>query len=79
MAVDFTTVGLTAVPGVNFSNVQTTLSFPVGETLQSVMVPVMDDLQITPDLTVSNYLSNPSPPSGIGVQDWAMPDDPQRR
>lgn len=71
MTVDFSTVGLTAVPGVNFSNVQTTLHFPVGETLQTVLVPVTDDFQITPDLVVSNYLSNPSPPSGFGVQSFA--------
>jgi uncharacterized repeat protein (TIGR01451 family)/uncharacterized delta-60 repeat protein len=71
MTVDFSTVGLTAVPGVNFSNVQTTLHFPVGETLQTVLVPVIDDFQITPDLVVSNYLSNPSPPSGFGLQSFA--------
>ena len=72
MTVDFTTVGLTAVPGVNFSNVQTTLHFPAGETLRSVIVPLIDDFQITPDLIVSNYLSNPSPPAGIGVQFYAL-------
>ena len=71
MTVDFATVGVTAVAGVNFSNVQTTLHFPVGETFQSVTVPVMDDFQITPDLIVSNYLSNPSPPAGIGSQFYA--------
>ena len=72
MSVDFTTVALTAVPGVNYSNVQATLHFPPGETLQSVQVPVIDDFTITPDLVVSNYLSNPSPPSGFGVQSWAL-------
>jgi uncharacterized repeat protein (TIGR01451 family)/uncharacterized delta-60 repeat protein len=72
MTVDFTTVALTAVPGVNYSNVQTTLHFPAGETLQSVLVPVIDDFVITPDLLVSNYLSNPSPPSGFGVQSFAL-------
>jgi uncharacterized delta-60 repeat protein/uncharacterized repeat protein (TIGR01451 family) len=72
MTVDFSSVGLTAVPGVNFSNVQTSLHFAVGETLQSVIVPVMDDFKITPDLIVSNYLSNPSPPAGIGAQFYAL-------
>jgi uncharacterized delta-60 repeat protein/uncharacterized repeat protein (TIGR01451 family) len=71
MTVDFTTVGLTAVAGVNFSNVQTTLTFPTGETLQTVVVPVIDDFKITPDLVVSNYLSNPSPPAGLGAQSFA--------
>ena len=72
MTVDFSTVGLTAVPGINFSNVNTTLYFPVGETLQSVVVPVMDDFQITPDLLVSNYLSNPLPPTGLGAQYFSL-------
>jgi uncharacterized repeat protein (TIGR01451 family)/uncharacterized delta-60 repeat protein len=71
MTIDFGTVGLTAVPGVNFSNVQTTLFFPSGETLRTVKIPVMDDFQITPDLLVSNYLSNPSPPSGLGAQSFS--------
>ena len=71
MTVDFSTVGLTAIPGVNYSNVQTTFHFPQGETLQTVLVPVLDDYQITPDLVVSNYLSNPSPPSGLGAQFFA--------
>lgn len=72
VTVDFTTVGLSAVPGVNFSNVQTTLHFAAGETLQSVLVPITNDLQVTSDLIVSNYLSNPSPPAGIGVQFYAL-------
>ena len=72
MTVVFTTVGLTAVPDVNFLNVQTNLVFPVGETFQSALVPVFHDFVITPDLVVSNYLSNPSPPSGLGDQFWAL-------
>ncbi len=72
VTVDFTTEGLSAVPGVNFSNVQTTLHFAAGETLQSVLVPITNDLQVTSDLVVSNYLSNPSPPAGIGVQFYAL-------
>ncbi len=71
VTVDFATVGMTAVPGVNFSNIQTTLFFPVGETLRSVMIPVIQDFQITPDLLVSNFLSNPSPPAGLGNQPFA--------
>ena len=72
MTVGFATVGLTAVPGVNFSNVQTTLDFPVGETFQTVLVPLIHDFQVTPDLVVSNYLSDPSSPAGIGGQYWAL-------
>jgi uncharacterized repeat protein (TIGR01451 family)/uncharacterized delta-60 repeat protein len=72
MTVDFATVGLTAVPGVNFLNVKTNLDFPTGETFQSVFVPLIHDFVITPDLLVSNYLSDPSPPSGIGDQFYAL-------
>jgi len=68
MSVTFSTSPITAVPGVNYSNVTATLQFPNGETFQNVLVPVKDDQQITPDLLVHLALSNPSPPSGLGVQ-----------
>ena len=72
MAVDFTTVGLTAITNVNFLNVQTNLVFPTGETFESVLVPVIHDFVITPDLVVSNYISNPTPPAGFGKRSWAL-------
>ena len=31
-------------------------------------VPVIDDFVITPELTVTNVLSNPTPPAGFGNQ-----------
>jgi uncharacterized repeat protein (TIGR01451 family)/uncharacterized delta-60 repeat protein len=71
MTVGFATVGLTAQPGTNFVNVQTNLVFPVGETFLSVQVPLIHDFVITPDLIVSNYLFNPSPPAGLGSQYYA--------
>ena len=47
ITVDFSTSDLTAVAGVNYSNVSLTLHFAPGETLQTVLVPVIDDQQIT--------------------------------
>ncbi len=57
--------------GINYSNVVATLNFPAGETLQSILVPVIDDGRITPDLTNNLTLSNPSPPAGLGDQSTA--------
>ncbi|HEY5914947.1 MAG TPA: Calx-beta domain-containing protein [Verrucomicrobiae bacterium] len=67
----FTTDG-TARAGVNYTRVSTTLSFPPGETMQSVVIPVKDDPQITPDLTVNLSLVNPTPPATLGAQPTAV-------
>jgi uncharacterized repeat protein (TIGR01451 family)/uncharacterized delta-60 repeat protein len=68
--------GSTAVRGTNYLGVTNTLTFPPGEVVQSMTIPVMHDFAITPDLTVSNYLVNPMPavPGGpaIGNQPSAM-------
>ena len=64
--VNFATSNGTAVAGSNYLAVSATLAFPPGEVLQSVLVPVMRDFAITPDLTVDLALSNPQP-SGPGV------------
>jgi uncharacterized repeat protein (TIGR01451 family)/uncharacterized delta-60 repeat protein len=53
--------GGTAVPGTNYIAVQTNLVFPAGETVESFSIPVMDDLTITPDLTVNLQLNAPLP------------------
>ena len=53
-----------------------TLVFPPGEVFQTVNIPVLHDFAITPDLVVSNYLSNPLPAvsggPGIGNQPNAL-------
>jgi len=61
--------GGTAVEGTNYLGVTNTLTFPPGEVFQSVTIPVIRDFAITPDLTVSNYLSNPMPavPGGPAI------------
>jgi uncharacterized delta-60 repeat protein/uncharacterized repeat protein (TIGR01451 family) len=70
VSVNFATLAITAVPGVNFSNVSATLDFPLGETFQSVSIPLIHDFQVTPDLIVSNSLSGPLPPSSLGDQSF---------
>ncbi len=71
ITLDFSTSDGTAIAGINYSNVATTLTFPVGETFQSATIPLIDDLQITPDLTVNLSLANPLPPAGLGDQPTA--------
>ena len=70
--VDFATSDGTAVDGVNYSGVSTTVGFPPGEVLETVTVPILDDQVITPDLTVNLALSNPTPPADLGVQPNAV-------
>jgi len=57
-----------AVAGKNYTPVNVTVSFPPGEVLQTVLVPVMDDSNITANLTVSLVLTNPSSPTTLGDQ-----------
>jgi uncharacterized delta-60 repeat protein len=64
--------GGTAIPGVNYSNATQTITFPVGETFLNVLIPVIQDLQITPDLTVQLSLANPGPPAELGDQPVAL-------
>lgn len=57
--------------GVNYQPVTQTLHFPAGETFQTVLVPVFDDLQITPDLAANLSLHDVQPPAGLGNQPTA--------
>ncbi len=61
-----------AVPGVNYSSVNQAVSFPPGEVLQYVSVPVMDDSNITPNLTVNMAISSPTAPAILGNQPTAV-------
>ena len=73
VAVNFGTVsGGTAQAGVNYSNVNVQVVFPAGEVLQYVPVPVMDDSNITPNLTVNLALANATTPAGLGDQSSAV-------
>ena len=72
VSVQFVTTPGTAVPGVNYTTVTTSVVFPPGETLQQVFVPVQDDLVITTNKTVDLALANPSAPAGLGDQTNAV-------
>jgi uncharacterized delta-60 repeat protein len=70
--VQFTTTPGTAVAGVNYTTVETSVSFPPGETVENVFVPILDDLVITGDKTVNVALSNPSASASLGDQTNAV-------
>ena len=57
-----------AVAGVNYGTVVTNLSFAPGEILQTINIPVFDDLTITTNLIANVALSNPTAPAGLGDQ-----------
>jgi hypothetical protein len=70
--IQFATSNGTAVAGVNYSSVAANVDFPMGEVLETIQIPVMDDFVITPGLTVNLALSNPTPPAGVGDQTTAI-------
>src|SRR5208283_1849712 len=72
IAVQFYTTNGTAVAGVNYTTVQTTLNFPPGEVFENVVVPVIDDGVITSNLTVNLAVTNVTAPAGIGAQPVAV-------
>ncbi|MGB8370585.1 MAG: Calx-beta domain-containing protein [Limisphaerales bacterium] len=49
-----------AIPGVNYTPVSGTLTFTPGETLQAILVPLIDDPQVTGDLAFTVNLYNPT-------------------
>ncbi|HWY76164.1 MAG TPA: Calx-beta domain-containing protein, partial [Verrucomicrobiae bacterium] len=57
--------GGTAVPGVNYIATNSTIVFGDGETVKTLLVPVIYDPQITGPLTVNLTLSNPTGGAGI--------------
>ncbi|MGH7953438.1 MAG: Calx-beta domain-containing protein, partial [Limisphaerales bacterium] len=67
--VNFSTSNGTAKAGTNYETVITNVDFPPGEVLKTVLVPVLDDFVITPDLTVNLALSNSL--AGVGDQSTA--------
>jgi uncharacterized delta-60 repeat protein len=72
VSVQFNTTPGTAVPGVNYTSVSTSVSFPPGEVEEQVFVPVIDDFVITSNKTVNLALSNPSATAGLGDQTNAV-------
>jgi uncharacterized delta-60 repeat protein/uncharacterized repeat protein (TIGR01451 family) len=63
--VTFFTSDGTAVAGTNYIGVTNTLTFPLGETLASALITIIDDLQIDPNRTVNLALTDPQP-AGVG-------------
>jgi uncharacterized delta-60 repeat protein/uncharacterized repeat protein (TIGR01451 family) len=61
----------TAVAGVNYLPVVTNVTFPAGEVIASVGIPVLDDPHVKPDRTVNLFLSNPQPPGGPALGNQA--------
>jgi dienelactone hydrolase len=58
--VDFATTNLNATAGQDYTETKGTLDFGVGETVQTITVPITYDEQREPDEKFSLFLSNPS-------------------
>ncbi|HLX70901.1 MAG TPA: Calx-beta domain-containing protein [Verrucomicrobiae bacterium] len=72
VSVVFSTTPGSAAPTVNYTTVVTNVSFPPGEVLENVAVPVRDDNVVTSNLTVNLTLSNPSAGTQLGNQTNAV-------
>jgi hypothetical protein len=59
VSVHVATSGGSAVPGVNYTPVDTTFNFADGQTSQTLIIPVRDDGVVTGDLSVNLVLSAP--------------------
>jgi uncharacterized delta-60 repeat protein len=59
-SVHFATYDITAQHGINYSNYSGTLIFGVGESLKSITIPIINDPQVTGDLTFGVSLSAPT-------------------
>ena len=64
----------TAIAGVDYVAVVTNISFPPGEVVQSVAIPIIDNALVNPDRMFDVFLSNPQPVGGptIGNQAHAV-------
>ncbi|MEI9961773.1 MAG: Calx-beta domain-containing protein [Limisphaerales bacterium] len=71
ISVHFATSDSSAKNGTNYLAVSTDINFLAGEVLKTILVPVLDDLTITPSLTANMTLSDPTLPATIGNQPTA--------
>jgi uncharacterized delta-60 repeat protein/uncharacterized repeat protein (TIGR01451 family) len=55
----FSTSNGTAIGGRDYSNVTSTITFPLGETFASAQVPIIDNTSVGPNLFVNLLLTNP--------------------
>ncbi len=60
VSVQYATANGTATNGINYTSAFGTLTFTVGETLQSILVPLIHDTNVTGDLTFFVNLSSPT-------------------
>jgi uncharacterized delta-60 repeat protein len=68
VSVNYSTANGTAISGINYTALSTnTLTFSVGETLQSILVPLIHDTNVTGDLTFTVNLSNPTSGAQLGA------------
>ena len=71
ISVNFMTSDGTATNGINYQGINQSVTFQPGEVLQLIPVPVMDDSNITANLTANLTLSSPTPPAILGDQPTA--------
>lgn len=71
VTVDFITTDGTARAPTNYTDASTPLTFPLGETYRSVLVPIVDDVEINSDRSVNLSLANPLAPAQVGNQAFA--------
>jgi len=67
-----TAAGGTAVPGVDYTPVSGTLTFGFGVTMQSFVVPIIDDPTLLIDKTVKLVLSSPTGGAELGTPSSAI-------
>jgi len=72
ISLTFQTSDGTATNGINYIGSTNSIVFPPGEVLKTIFVPVIDDSNITANLTVNMQISNPTPPAGMGLQPNAV-------
>ena len=72
VSVLFSTTPGSAVAGVNYNNVVSNVAFPPAFTLETVTVPVIDDMVVDSNKTVNLILSDPSAESRLGDQTNAV-------
>ncbi|HON07929.1 MAG TPA: Calx-beta domain-containing protein, partial [Verrucomicrobiota bacterium] len=70
--VDYSTTNGTATTGVDYTDVSGTLTFPEGETMQTFLVPIIDDKDIESPETVLLALSNPTDGAELDFQSTAV-------
>ncbi len=67
VTVQVTQFDVTATSGVDYENTSGPLSFPEGETVQTVIIPIFDDGTLEPDEIVGLTLSNPTGGATLGA------------